>query len=333
MPKRPSKVADVAVSVAAGARGGTGGVVDICDVAIIGSGPAAMTAALYAARENLSVCVYEREVMGGLAATISEIENFPGFSGTGAELMDKMRAQAESFGAKVDYGECTALRRLDDGGFELEIDGEMRRARAVIVATGSERRKLGIPGEDLPAVSYCATCDGPMTSGKDVVVVGGANSAVQEAFFLLKYCRSVKMLVRSKLKCNEVLKERLAAEPRIEVILGATPESFEKRDGRLVVKLARGADVVGAAESTPDGELVTDYVFIFAGMKPATGFLPAKVLAEGGSVRTDLDLATDVLGLFAAGDCRYGNVKQAIVAAGEGSAAAVAAGKYLENQE
>jgi thioredoxin reductase (NADPH) len=288
------------------------------DLAIIGSGPAAFTAALYAARENMSVCVYEREVIGGLVSIISKIENFPGFEGTGAELMAKMRGQAEAFGAKVEYGECTALKKLK-GRFKLVVDDMPVEARAVIVATGSERRKLGIPGEDGPAISYCATCDAPMTEGKEVLVVGGGNSAVQEAFHLLKYCKSVKILVRSALRCSDVLKKRVEEEARIEVITGVTPVEVVHKTGGLTVKSENGKS------------FTADYLFIFVGMQPATGFLPGDVLGEDGSVKTRQNFETDMEGLFAAGDCRLGSVKQAIVAAGEGAGAAVGVRNYLED--
>ncbi|MDR3298288.1 MAG: FAD-dependent oxidoreductase [Candidatus Nomurabacteria bacterium] len=290
---------------------------EMLDVAIIGSGPAAFTAALYVARENSSATVYERESIGGLAGTISNIENYPGFTGTGMELMGKMREQAESFGAKTEYGECTAVKKLKKH-FELMIDDTSVLAKTVLVATGSERRKLGIPGEDLPGISYCATCDAPMTTGKEVLVVGGGNTAAQEAFHLLKYCVSVKLLVRSGLRCNDVLKDRLKKEPRIEVITGVVPTEIERKEGQLYVNTEKS------------GVFVADNLFIFVGAGPATKFLPAEILAEDGSVKTRQNMETEIDGLFAAGDCRLGSVKQAVVAAGEGAAAARGMSKYLE---
>jgi thioredoxin reductase (NADPH) len=321
---------------------------NILDVAIIGSGPAAFTAAIYAARENLSVTVFERDSIGGLTGTISKIENFPGFSGTGAELMQFMRDQAESFGAKTEYGECTAISVIANKKpviatspattsspviaseakqssplFELTIDEEPILAKTVIIATGSERRKLGIPGEDLPGVSYCATCDGPLAADKKVIVIGGGNSAVQESFFLLKYAPKVTILARSALRCNDVLKDRLAAEPRITVVTGAEPLEFTAKDGKLTgVKCRLKKDDTTKVFSA-------NFAFVLAGMVPATSFLPPNILSEDGSVKTKHDFSTLVPGLFAAGDCRHDNIKQAIVAAGEGASAAVAAGKYL----
>ena len=288
------------------------------DFVIIGSGPAAMSAAIYAARDKKAPLVLERDNMGGLAATISKIENYPGFIGTGAELMQTTRSQAESFGAKFDYGEVTRLAQ-SDAGIDLEIDGdEHLLARAVLVATGTERVHLGIPGEDLPGVSYCATCDGPLIRGQNVLVIGGGNSAVQEAFYLLKFCDKATLLVRSRLRCDDTLRERLEHEPRISVELGVIPTKIEQADQELSV-------------ISEDGRTFSAHnIFIFIGQRPATAFLPAEVLAEDNSVVTDKNYMTKIPGLFAAGDCRYESVHQVVAATGEGAAAAVAIRNYLK---
>ena len=286
------------------------------DFVIIGSGPAAMSAAIYAARDKKAPLVLERDNMGGLAATISKIENYPGFIGTGAELMQTMRSQAESFGAKFDYGEITKLAQSDDG-IDLEVDGdEHLLARAVLVATGTERVRLGIPGEDLPGVSYCATWDGPLNRGQNVGVIGGGNSAVQEAFYLLKFCDKATLLVRSRLRCDDTLRERLEHEPRISVELGVVPTKIEQADQELSV-------------ISEDGRTFSAHnIFIFIGQRPATTFLPAEVLAEDNSIVTDKNYMTKIPGLFAAGDCRYESVHQVVTATGEGAAAA-GAGRRL----
>lgn len=288
------------------------------DFVIIGSGPAAMSAAIYAARDKKAPLVLERDNMGGLAATISKIENYPGFIGTGAELMQTMRSQAESFGAKFDYGEITKLAQ-SDAGIDLEIDGdEHLLARAVLVATGTERVRLGIPGEDLPGVSYCATCDGPLIRGQNVLVIGGGNSAVQEAFYLLKFCDKATLLVRSRLRCDDTLRERLEHEARISVELGVILTKIEQADQELSV-------------ISEDGRTFSAHnIFIFIGQRPATTFLPAEVLAGDNSVVTDKNYMTKIPGLFAAGDCRYESVHQVVTATGEGAAAAVAIRNYLK---
>ena len=288
------------------------------DFVIIGSGPAAMSAAIYAARDKKAPLVLERDNMGGLAATISRIENYPGFIGTGAELMQTMRSQAESFGAKFNYGEITKLTQ-SDAGIDLEVDGdEHLLACAVLVATGTERVRLGIPGEDLPGVSYCATCDGPLIRGQNVLVIGGGNSAVQEAFYLLKFCDKATLLVRSRLRCDDTLRERLEHEPRISVELGVIPTKIEQADQELSV-------------ISEDGRTFSAHnIFIFIGQRPATTFLPAEVLAEDNSIVTDKNYMTKIPGLFAAGDCRYESVHQVVTATGEGAAAAVAIRNYLK---
>lgn len=288
------------------------------DFVIIGSGPAAMSAAIYAARDKKAPLVLERDNMGGLAATISKIENYPGFIGTGAELMQTMRSQAESFGAKFGYGEVTKLIPTKNG-LDLEIDGdEHLLARAVLVATGTERVHLDVPGEDLPGVSYCATCDGPLIRGQNVVVIGGGNSAVQEAFYLLKFCDKVTLLVRSRLRCDDTLRERLEHEPRISVEFGVVPSKIEQAGQELSV-------------ISEDGRTFSAHnIFIFIGQRPATAFLPAEVLAEDNSVVTDKKYMTKIPGLFAAGDCRYESVHQVVTATGEGAAAAVAIRDYLK---
>ena len=293
------------------------GSIKVQDLIILGSGPAALTAALYAARDGIAVNVYEKSSIGGTISQVSHIENYPGFAGTGAELMQQMRAQAEQFGAKINYGECQSVSRRDDGNYALSIDSDEVISRAVIVATGTDRRKLGIPGETLPGVSYCATCDGPLTKGEDVIVIGGGNAAAQEALYLLKFCGRLKILVRSTLKCDEELKKRLLAEPRVEIICGFVPSDITRQD-ILTIKNAAG-DTYQAGR-----------IFIYIGAIPATSFLPTELLAADGAVRTDEQLETAWPGVFAAGDCRDGAIRQAVIAAGEGAAAAIGVRHYLD---
>ena len=155
---------------------------EILDLAIIGSGPAALSAGIYAGRANIQATIFERELVGGELPKIHYIENYPGFEGEGADLANKMRESVEKFGTKIEYGECNGVKKTGDI-FELDIDGQKVQAKNVLVATGTERKKLGIPGEsEAKRVSYCATCDAALTKGKEVIVVGGANSAVQESF-------------------------------------------------------------------------------------------------------------------------------------------------------
>ena len=177
---------------------------------IIGSGPSALTAAIYAAREDISVTIYEKAGFGGLAATTDWVDNYPGFPDgiSGMELTKLMQQQAKRFGAVLDYGEVSDLQARDDGSIELLVDGRSVLARQVIIATGSSYRQLGIPGEAEymgRGVHYCATCDGAFYRDKRLIVVGGGNSAVQEAIFLTKFASHIDMLVRSELKASEIL--------------------------------------------------------------------------------------------------------------------------------
>ena len=213
---------------------------NILDLAIVGSGPAALSAAIYAGRSNIKTTVFERELIGGELPKIHWIENYPGFEGAGADLAQKMRESAEKFGAKFEYGECSGLKKEDDI-FELAIDKTSVFAKTVLIATGTERKKLGIPGEkNAKRVSYCATCDAALTKGKDVMVVGGANSAVQECFSVLEFCDKVNLLVRTKLKCDEILKKRIEDEPRINVVTDFVPKEITEDAETITISSEEG---------------------------------------------------------------------------------------------
>ena len=291
------------------------------DLIIIGSGPAAMSAASYAGRDKKSPQVFEKGNMGGLVSIISQIDNYPGFMGEGLDLAKSMREQAESAGAKFHYGECTAIEKHEHDGanFKLVIDDcDEYFAKTVLVATGTERRKLGIPGEESARVSYCATCDAPLTRGEHVVVVGAGNSAVQESFHLLKYCESVTLLVRSKLSCDDLLQKRLKAEPRIHIEYGFRASEIREQGNELQIV------------SDEDKVIQGGHIFVFIGATASTAFLDEELLSDDRSIITDSNMMTSWPGLFAAGDCRRDSVHQVVTAAGEGAAAAIAVGDFLE---
>ena len=292
------------------------------DVIIIGSGPAGLTAAIYGQRARLSVLVMEKQPMsGGQILNTYDVDNYPGLPGIGGfELGMKLREHADKLGAEFVTADVTAV----------ELSGEVKKvlteqqtyeARTVILATGAGYRALGVPGEKElrgMGVSYCATCDGPLIRGQNVLVIGGGNSAVQEAFYLLKFCDKATLLVRSRLRCDDTLRERLEHEPRISVELGVIPTKIEQADQELSV-------------ISEDGRTFSAHnIFIFIGQRPATTFLPAEVLAKDSSIVTDKNYMTKIPGLFAAGDCRYGSVHQVVTATGEGAAAAVAIRNYLK---
>lgn len=304
------------------------------DVVMIGAGPAALTAAIYTTREDIETILVERGVVGGLAATTDWVDNYPGFPEgiEGIKLSEAMREQAERFGAVIELGEVTKI--VDEGAYKrLETtDGDML-AKAVLLATGSDYKRLGIPGEAeyyARGVHYCATCDGAFYRDKHIVVVGGGNSAVQEALFLTRFATKIDLLVRSELRASDVLQRELAEKSdKITVHLGTTTDEIVGEDG-LVTKVVGTNTATGAKVEFP-----TDGVFIFVGLKPNTQFLQGSAieLDEVGLVKTDDKLETSMRGVFAAGDVRSGATMQIASATGEGATAALRMREYLESHK
>lgn len=305
---------------------------DVKDVVMIGAGPSALAAAVYTTREDIDTTLYEKATIGGLAAITDLVDNYPGFAEgiSGMQLASQLQAQAERFGAHIDFGDISALRK-DGDAIELVVDGKPVRARAVLIATGSDYKKLGIPGEAEyygRGVHYCATCDGAFYREKRLVVVGGGNSAVQEAIFLTRFTTHIDLLVRSTLKASEVLQhdlQKFVDEGKITVHTGVVPDEIVTQDAKVV-----------RVDATRDGEKVsyeTDGVFVFIGLKPNTQFLADSgvELDEVGLVKTDLRLATNVPGVFASGDVRSGATMQIASAVGEGATAALSIREYLED--
>jgi thioredoxin reductase (NADPH) len=312
---------------------------DLWDVIIIGAGPAGLAAALYAARDRYRTLVLDKFAAGGQITTTDRIENYPGIERIdGLTLIERMQKQAESFGAQVVGGrEVTSLVRQADGLIALSCGKDLYLARAVILAVGSSYRRLGIPGEDEfrnagTGVSYCGTCDAPFFRDKEVVSVGGGNTAVQETLHLTKYARRVTMVHRrDDFRASKVLVEELSAkaeEPNTNLVIRThtVPVSIE---GKGRVQFVRLKDVnTGQQEDYP-----CDGVFIFAGMVPGTGFLKGFVdLTPSGFVECDsLYLRTRVPGVFVVGDCRVGAAMQLATAVGDGVAAAVVLKEYFRD--
>jgi len=302
------------------------------DLVIVGAGPAALSAALYTSREDIGTLLFEKGAIGGLAAVTDWVDNYPGFAKgvAGLELADAMRAQAERFGAKIELGEVMKVTK-EGSMVKLETTSGEVNAKAVLIATGSEYRKIGVPGEmDYYArgVHYCATCDGAFYRNKRLVVVGGGNSAVQEGMFLTRFASHIDMLVRSNLKASDVLvKELEKHKDKITVHLGVTTDEIVGEDKHVT-------KVVG----TKDGQKVefpTDGVFVFVGLDPNTKFLDGSgvELDERRLIRSDTRLMTNVPGIFVAGDVRSGATLQIASATGEGATAALMIREYLENHE
>ncbi len=303
------------------------------DVVIVGAGPAALSAAIYTTREDIDTLLFEKGVPGGLAAVTDWVDNYPGFPEgvAGLELAGNLQKQAERFGAVIEFGEVTALH--DEGAWKrLETTSGDVYAKAVLIATGSDYKKLGIPGEAeyyARGVHYCATCDGAFYRDKRLVVVGGGNSAVQEAMFLTRFATHIDLLVRSKLRASDVLQKELkkfVADGKITVHLGTTTDEIVgDKDGK-VVKVAGTT-----AASGEKVEIETDGVFIFVGLKPNSEFLGGQLDTDKiGLIKTDENLMSSAKGVFVAGDIRSHATMQVASAVGEGATAALKIREYLE---
>lgn len=304
------------------------------DTVIIGTGPSGLAAAVYTTREDIDTVLYEKGVIGGLAAITDKVDNYPGFPDgiEGMTLAGHLEKQAERFGAVIEFGEAESLR--DDGDYKtIVIDGAEVQAKTVLIATGSDYNKLGIPGEaELygRGVHYCATCDGAFYREKKLVVVGGGNSAVQEAIFLTRFTTHIDLLVRSTIKASDVLKTELQKfidDGKITVHLGTTPNEIVAPEGKVT-------KVTATKDGTPV-EFETDGAFIFVGLKPNTQFLEGSgvELDEVGLIKTDNHLETSVKGVFASGDVRSGATMQIASAVGEGATAALAIREHLDGMK
>jgi thioredoxin reductase (NADPH) len=306
----------------------------IYDVVMVGAGPSALAAAVYTTREDLNTVIIEKGVIGGLAAITDLVDNYPGFAQgiAGLDLARGFQAQAERFGAKIELGEVTDI--VDEGDHKKVVttDGEFL-GKAVLIATGSDYKRLKIPGEDEfygRGVHFCATCDGAFYRDKKLVVVGGGNSALQETLFLLKYATHIDLLVRSDIKASDILQhelDKVVEAGKVTVHLGVSPQEIVGENNKVTKVVA-----------TQDGKKVeypTDGVFIFIGLLPNTGFLKntAIKLDERGFIVTDINLQTAVPGVFCSGDVRSGATMQIASAAGEGATAALKIREYLEMKE
>lgn len=307
----------------------------ISDVIIIGAGPTGLAAALYTSREGYSTVVLEGGVIGGMAALTADIENYPGFEEGigGLELSDKLYKQAKRFGAEVKLGvKVSKIESTSDCIVVSRDNGDVLNAKSVIIATGSTYRMLGAPGEaELigKGVHFCATCDGPVYRGRDMIVVGGGNSALQETVFLARFASHITILVRkNEFSGSKVLVDEVMALPNVEVRFGTVVESFVKTDdGRL-----KGAMIKtdGEAESVL---LEAPAVFELIGLLPNTTFISDLLeLDERKFIKTDMHYQTNVPGVFCAGDVRSGSTWQIASAVGEGASAALEVRHYLDGK-
>lgn len=301
-------------------------------VIILGTGPAGLTAAIYAARANLNPLVIEGNEPGGQLTLTTEIENFPGFPDAilGPDLMDNMRKQAERFGAEFVFGMATAVD-LHQRPFRVTVnEDDEYESQALIVSTGASAKMLGIPGEaELVGhgVSTCATCDGFFFRDKPILVVGGGDSAMEEASFLTKFASQVTIVYRGEtLRASKVMQERAHANPKIKWAMNSTPLSVKSQDSHVT-----GLEV----RDNKTGEtrvLPTEGLFIAIGHSPNTSFLNGQLKTDKvGYLKTNpRNSATSVEGVFACGDVMDSHYRQAITAAGSGCRAAMDVEKFLE---
>lgn len=306
--------------------------VDPIDVAVVGGGPAGLTAALYAARGLARTVVFEKGMPGGQIVTTDHVENFPGFPDgvSGFDLGELMARQAATHGAEIRaFAEVEAITSVPDGGFTLTVGDETFVARTVVVATGAVPRKLGIPGEAEytgRGVSWCATCDGAFFRDRKVVVVGGGNAAIEEALFLTKFASKVVVVHRrTGFRAAQVLVERARNHERIEFLLERVPTEIVGEEGS-VVGIVLESTVDGSRETLP-----TDGVFLFVGTDPLSSLLDGLVeLDAAGYVRVGPSCTTSVPGLFVAGDVTDVPLKQVVTATGGGAQAGQEALHYLQ---
>jgi len=303
------------------------------NVIIIGSGPAGLTAAIYAGRARLNPLVITGSALGGQMALSSEIDNYPGFpEGTdGQTLAQLMQRQAERFGARLEFDEVTAVD-LQSHPFTVKTYGREYKTKALVIATGAAPRKLGVPGEaeySGRGVSYCATCDGFFYTGRRVIVVGGGDAAVEEAIFLTRYASQVYIVHRrDRLRAEPVLQERAFQNEKIEFVWDSVVE--EILGNEQGVTGARLRNVKTGEESILEAE----GVFIYIGTVPNTGFLEGQVeLDERGYIVTDRRAHTSVPGVFAAGDVQEPGLPQIATAVGSGAWAGMEAEKFVAQLE
>ncbi len=302
------------------------------DVIMIGAGPTSLAAAVYTSREDIETLIFEKGVIGGLAAITDKIDNYPGFEEgiEGLQLAEKLQKQAERFGAKIELGEVQSLKKEGDYINLQTTSGEMT-AKSILIGTGSEWKKINIPGEKEfygRGVHNCATCDGPFYRDKKLVVVGGGNSSAQEALFLTKFAKHIDILIRKdKWRASDVLIREIKDNDKITVHFNTTADEII---GGEVDGMTKVTKVIGT-KNDKKIDFITDGIFVFIGLRPVTEYLKGSGVKvdDKGFVITDKKLKTNIEGIFCAGDVRSGATMQIASAVGEGASAALSIREYL----
>lgn len=308
----------------------------IYDVVMVGAGPAALAAAVYTAREDIETLLIEKGVVGGLAAITDKVDNYPGFPDgiEGIQLADNLRLQAERFGAKIEYASVEKITN-ESSLLQIVTTAGQFKARSVLLATGSEWKKLGIPGESEyygRGVHNCATCDGAFYRDKKLVVIGSGNSSAQEALFLTRFASHIDILIRGEAwKASDVLIHEIEKNPKITVHFNTVTNEIKGDDPKAGGKVTS----VVVTKQGKSEVINTDGVFVFIGLKPVTQYLTGSDidLDEYGFIKTNLKLQTSMPGVFAAGDVRSGATMQIASAVGEGATAALSIREYLEGNK
>ena len=288
-----------------------------------------MTAAVYASRANLSTLMLERGIPGGQMANTEDVENYPGYESIlGPDLSNKMFEHAKKFGAEYAYGE---VKEIIDGEEYKTIDAGSKqyKTRTIIISTGAEYKKIGVPGEKElggRGVSYCAVCDGAFFKNKELFVIGGGDSAVEEGVYLTRFASKVTIVHRrDELRAQKILQERAFANEKVDFIWNSTLKSINEKDGKV-----GGVTLISTVDGT-ETELPADGVFIYIGMLPLTKpFQNLGITNENGYIETNDRMETKIPGIFAAGDVREKQLRQIVTATGDGSIAAQSAQHYVE---
>ena len=300
------------------------------DVIIIGGGPAGMSAAIYASRARLKTLIIEKAGCGGQIAITDHLENYPGFETgiNGFELAVKMQTQATTFGSEITYGEVVGIDISNKQKKVILQDKEIE-TKTIIIASGANFKKLNVPGEQEfigKGVSYCATCDGPFFKGKEIAVIGGGDSALQEALYLTKFVSKVNLIHRrNEFRAAKILQEKVLANEKIKIILDSVVEEIcgTQMLESLKVKNVKNNNIESLAVSG---------VFLFVGWQPNTKFLEkSNIKLENGYIVTDENMKTNVDGIFACGDVRAKQLRQVVTAVSDGAISAISAQHYIEN--
>ncbi len=300
------------------------------DLIIIGGGSAGLSAAIYALRAKLDVIMIEKLGIGGQIALSDIIENYPGYRSIGgSELMSKFESHAKDFGLKIEFGAVEGV--VDEGEKKIvKTDSKNFETKAVIIASGAQPKKLGVNGENEfmgRGVSYCATCDGPFYNGKDIVVVGGGDTAVKEAQYLSKIANKIYMVHRrDRLRAEKIMQERLLSNPKVEFLWNSAVDEIIGGEGgveRVSIK---------NIQSNEKREVKVEGIFVFVGIIPNTEFIAVEK-DKGGFIITNDKMETSIKGIFAAGDCRNTPLRQVATAVGDGAIAAVYAEEYISHLE